>query len=442
MSAQLEHWMMFSTFAEQNHFIYPTKETYNGVIFNANMVAHAPAGLADFVIGKLHKECKYIIDPITHAFQHEPKHIQSKDGSPKSSISMLSMEYGNPFDSCCSGKRSLSPEILNKDIDSYVANVLKFQRDYLHSYMEKSDMAKYITSEELKKPAYLVAPYFFMSDTNWEQWVTCNVNAAKESVNQKQAGEKLLVEIVIDKGILDSCDYEKVIDRYTEILDDLDGCIIWVDELDEVASSQYLLGNFKKMCQLLIQKFRFVLNLHGGYFSVLLGSDLGGRCLSAVAHGPEFGEFRSVVPVGGGIPISKYYIPDIHVRANYRTALDWFETAKWLISAQVFHHEVCNCHECRRVINQNADNFVKFDEGEVKYIKRKHGLVAIKYPTQDTKLRCLRHYLENKHIEFCKANNKTGNVLLDELDFSISKYEQIVGYEGLKHLLRWKAVLS
>src|SRR5690349_16856718 len=56
----IDHWMMFATFAEQRHFIYPSRQTYQGVIINGNMVAHAPDGLAAFILEKT-DAIRYII---------------------------------------------------------------------------------------------------------------------------------------------------------------------------------------------------------------------------------------------------------------------------------------------------------------------------------------------------------------------------------------------
>ncbi len=59
-------------FAEQNFFAYPTPDTYQGVIINANMAAYAPAGIAAFLLEKTAAKTRYVVDPLTHAFQHDP----------------------------------------------------------------------------------------------------------------------------------------------------------------------------------------------------------------------------------------------------------------------------------------------------------------------------------------------------------------------------------
>ena len=88
----IDHWMMFGTFGQQRHFVYPSPETYRGVIINANMAAYAPAGLAAFLMEKT-QGLRYIIDPLTHAFQHEPTAIQNDDGEVKTSFQKIFIIY-------------------------------------------------------------------------------------------------------------------------------------------------------------------------------------------------------------------------------------------------------------------------------------------------------------------------------------------------------------
>jgi len=74
----IEHWMQFGTFAEQRHFAYPTLDTYKGVIINGNMAAYAPDGLAAFLLERT--GLIYLIDPMTHAFQHDPGFVTDNEG--------------------------------------------------------------------------------------------------------------------------------------------------------------------------------------------------------------------------------------------------------------------------------------------------------------------------------------------------------------------------
>jgi len=164
--------------------------------------------------------------------------------------------------------------------------------------------------------------------------------------------------------------------------------------------------------------------------------------MSGIAHGPEFGEFRSVVPVGGGIPISRYYVPKLHARVRYREAAAMFRERGWLENSNNFHTNVCNCDECVSVLDGDAGNFVLFGEGTAKNVRRKHGIVTIEFPTRETRLRCLRHYLQRKLREYESATNAPRDVLIKNLEDGVDEYRELVGPNGVAHLRRWLKVFS
>src|SRR5260221_14298024 len=103
----IDHWMMFGTFAQKEYFEYPKVGIYKGVIINANMAAHAPGALASFLLEKTHA-ATYIIDPLTHAFQHDPDILTGTDGKVKSSVATLPQLYAQPISNCV-GKPPVQP---------------------------------------------------------------------------------------------------------------------------------------------------------------------------------------------------------------------------------------------------------------------------------------------------------------------------------------------
>jgi hypothetical protein len=429
-----DHWMMFSTFAEQGYFEYPKHGTYKGVIINANMAAHAPAGLAAFLLGKTGPSTKYVIDPLTHAFQHDPAVISDSEGAPKASIASLASQYGNPIERHV-GKRPLLPD----DIDDQ-GNLEKF----VERYMATSDLAKYLDDLSSELPPYaLVAPYFFLTETTLDDWLHINARAAEiASVMAKDSKSKCFAAIVVNQGVLVS-DHarEEIYRAFSKI--PLDGYFLWIDDLNEKAASGAELASLLKLAfSLRAEGTREVINLHGGYFSVLAGGKLGRSALSGVAHAPEFGEHRGVVPVGGGIPISRYYIPNLHSRIRYRDALAIFRTKGWLESVELFHANVCDCEECKETLGGDPANFTKFGESTARSVRRRHGIVRIEFPTSDAKKRCLRHYLQRKHREYKAAAEAPKEVLLGDLIKGEETFLDAVGLEGIAHLRLWRKVFS
>jgi hypothetical protein len=436
--------MLFGTFAEQRHFEYPEVGTYQGVIINANMVAHAPAGLAAFLLEKT-AGMKYIVDPLTHAFQHDPEVISNNEGAPKSSVRSLAEVYGEPVADKIGFMPLLPKHFEPKGVlHGFTERCLRFQQEHLKEYMAQSDAAKYLQDEAATPPYAVVAPYFYLTETNYENWLeVCQRAAATaRSILGSAQSSRLFASVVVSQGAVLDPDVRKRITR-TFVDLDVDGYLLWVDNLDEQSASGPELRGLLNMARALRQGgTREVINVHGGYFSILASGVLGDSAFSGVTHGPEFGEFRGVVPVGGGIPIAKYYIPKLHARVRYRDALRLIRAKGWLNNADEFHANVCSCLECTDTIAGNSENFSLFGEGTVKSVRRRNGIVRIEYPTGETKLRCLRHYLQRKRLEYKTAGEGRAKELLGELEQGIEQFEEVAGMEGVSHLRLWSNILG
>ena len=163
---------------------------------------------------------------------------------------------------------------------------------------------------------------------------------------------------------------------------------------------------------------------------------------TGVTHGPEFGEFRGVVPVGGGIPIARYYIPQLHARVRYRDAVRLLQDNGWLESADVFHGNVCNCEECLRTLDGNAENFSRFGEANVRTVRRRGGLVRIDFPTTEASRRCLHHYLQRKQREYQAAATFDAEQLVRSVSRGYHQLREAVGPDGVGHLLLWLRALD
>lgn len=440
----VDHWMSFSTFAEQDFFEYPKKGTYQGVIINGNMAAYAPAGLAAFLLERTSSDTTYLIDPLTHAFQHDPGLVEGSDGKPKASIHKMAEAYGPPISGCV-GAKPVLPEHFEEEkvLEKFVLRCIKYQNCQLANYMMESDAAKYLADPDRELPPYaLIAPYFFLTESTLDEWLPVNVNAAQLTVNHSEKGEKVFASIVISQGILlDADSIQEIISKFLDIK--LDGYLLWVDNLDEQsAASTELKGLLELARGLRAGGTREVINLHGGYFSILAAGALGDGAMSGVAHGPEFGEFRSVVPVGGGIPIARYYVPKLHLRVRYREAAAMFREKEWLNTAKTFHENVCDCDECKKVLDGDSGEFTLFGEGTPKSVRRGKGIVTIEFPTKEAKLRCLRHYLQRKRREYIAAAKAPSDTLLKNLRDGEAEYRDLVGPSGVAHLKLWRRVFG
>ena len=438
------HWMVFSTFAEQNYYVYPKKSTYRGVVVNANMVAWKPTGIAAFLAEKTASSTKYLVNPLTHAFQHDPNVLLNKNGKPKSAMLKLAKHYG-PLVEETIGKRSLSPRDFEQTevLHDFVQNCIAFQVDLLANKMRSSNTSKYMDNvDEEVTPFAVVAPYFYLSENSLNQWLPINVAATEKTIMTVRGDHKCYVAIVISKGLmLDENLRNKVVASFKDL--SVAGFLVWIDDFDEHAATEFELRAFLEMCRLLRDNDRCeVLNLHGGYFSVLASSSITNRVLTGVAHGPEFGEHRPIIPVGGGIPVSKYYIPHLHARVRFNDAAQIFAKKNWLNEVPNFLSNVCNCEVCRNTLANNIENFVRFGESTTRPVKQRNSVVRREYPTTNATLLCLRHYLQCKNREYEAADSRSPEALLADLEEGIEKLQGVDDQERTSHLARWKHVLE
>ncbi len=437
---KIDHWMTFSTFAEQRFFVYPAPGAYKGVIINANMAAHAPAGIAAFLLERT-QSMSFIIDPLTHAFQHEIKYIMSGEDI-KSSIKKLAEEYKEPFSETV-GIKPIQPSDFNgksKKRKEMVLSCIDFQRNKLQSSKKENEVDKYLSeSERSLKPYALIAPYFYLTEINCEGWLSLMKECAADALSIKKDNEKIFAAIVVSQGVLGNKDIvEKIISDFPKV----DGFLVWIDNFDEQSASMHQLKSFFRLCKKLKERSNEVINLHGGYFSVLMAGNLGNSALSGVAHGPEFGEYRSVIPVGGGIPVAKYYIPKLHARVKYRDALGIFNKFGWLKDHTAFYKNVCSCALCKEVILNNTDNFTKFGHTTVKVFKRRERTVRLEYPIRETKEICLKHYLNVKKEEYKKSAELSRENLLSDLKKNQEIFEPAVGIDFVGYLEKWRRSLE
>lgn len=154
------------------------------------------------------------------------------------------------------------------------------------------------------------------------------------------------------------------------------------------------------------------------------------------------GDLRTGTAAGGGIPISRYYVPKLHARIRYRDAAAMFTQLGALESAKVFHGRVCNCAQCKATLNGNAANFTEFGKGTIKNVRRKHGIVRIQFPTAEAKLICLRHYLQRKNREYIGASEIDRSGLLNNLKAGEIEYRSVAGPTGVSHLKTWRTVFG
>lgn len=403
------HILRYGTTAEQK-FIRKLIDTFDILAINGNMMVHASKSISSFIL-ELCQNSKskcfgYFIDPITHSFQHRLDMIKNDKGLIKSSIMKLINKYGEPLSKCISSKKCITPMDFNdyQTKESFCKKVIEFQLQTVSENID-STIKEYISNEELVsnlRPFFVIPPYFYI-DNNYE-WLSLNIDFT--IIAKKLYPEiNIFAQIVISQDILENSEY--LVNEYKKA--SLNGVMLWIDSFDEFIISpenlcKYidLLKNFKKA------NIR-VINLYGSFFSTLLTSNNipGGKLLSGVGHGLEYGESRPVVPVGGGIPTNKFYFYKAHNRIDYR------DMSRYLVNkgyydiptnkaAERYYSEICNCTICKEAITNDIRNFRKFENTEFYEFELRGHTQRRSYANQETKELCVCHYQRNKYKEFFK----------------------------------------
>lgn len=416
-------------------------DTFESVVINAPSLAYFGKSLSTFVFIKS-KGKSFFIDPLTHAFQHPLDKISNNNGNIKPSIEKLISHYGFPLSNIILNlKRPLKPGDMteNETKKNFARRVLEFQRKHLFNSLE-DDFKEYIEDDEFgdmlpSTPIFLVPPYFYMTESNFRQWVPLNREFVEISKNIVGDEENIFGELVVSKGLLKALvEDEEIFKEISGIYRRANGILFWIDEFDEHQANSEFLKIVSRFVKKIKKKYpgKPLINLYGGYYSQLL-LKFG---LDGVVHGPEYGESRSVVPVGGGIPIARFYFPGIHKRIPSGEVISLL-TSQDIKKPGTFFKKICSCKVCRTLIKKDVQKDFIENYGKTKPVSFGRGIRE--FPVQETTDNCLAHYLEVKKIEFDYIEKKELPELLNELEETYRQFENEIWIDEkeIKHLEHW-----
>lgn len=444
------HLVRYGTPADQKYLLGELLDTYDQLVINANMVAHAPAALTSFLTQRT-KNKPYFIDPLTHAFQHDIGNLQSQGsqtaGQIKRSVQNLLKRYGEPVQSRVGIQRaSILPEDFRQGSTRrrFCERVIQFQTDALASEAKSSDSAKYYTFLKKKGvaltdnfgPSLVIAPYFYLEASTYQRWLPVNLAfAADADAIAREHKQPLGIQIVLDRDLLASPDaLLRVADDYAKTSADV--FLIWIDSFSEQDASPSQLSTFVRFLTK-INEGADVVNLYGGYLSVALARSGRVARLRGVTHGLEYGEERSVIPVGGGLPVPKFYLPPLHMRLPARDAFRAIRELGGFASKSAFHRRVCECPECQTVIQTEPEkDFLEYGKTRAIATARR----VVEYPLPETKLHCVRHYMWCKQLEYRGPFSLSS--LISQLRDSEKRLSRTLGLSSVAHCRTWADLLQ
>ncbi|MGJ3241511.1 MAG: hypothetical protein ACFE0O_00930 [Opitutales bacterium] len=452
------HWVRYGTAGDQKYLVGEFKETYDQLVVNGNMVAHMPSALSHFITQSAQKP--FVIDPQTHAFAHDLTHLQStsksSEGEVKRSWKKLLSFYGPEVNRIIlEEERPLDPEDFAEESarEAFAQHVLEFQNNAITKELKEGEDREYLEFLQqetgidpfIKPPAILIAPYFYIDGPLYEDWLKLNlslIDHSRKLVEGNTAFQQFLAaELVLSKDILgEQTVRDRIIEEYS--VRSPDAILLWIDNFSEHNASEFELEHYKGLLGGFGEKDIPVVNLFGGYFSVALAKlNTEITHLHGVCHGLEYGETRPVIPLGGGVPVARFYSRQLHHRLPPRVALRAIQALNGLDSAQTFHANICNCPQCLAVISANpSEELAAYFETKTSAFWRAGKRVAMEFPTSSASDNCTRHYLHCKEWEYSTELEAEG--LKAEFLSDSKKLRKALGSEFAGHLEVWERVVG
>lgn len=419
------------------------------------MVAHATAAVAGCIVERLAGK-PFLIDPMTHVFQHALTHLLRDSNRPPTEINPLKRTwvklagaYGDVFSSALKSFHPIVPGDFAAEavVDSVAERVAQFQGTTLQAAFDAGpdhDLLEFAlvgpgggdAGSAPMTPAAVVAPYFFVADTETAEWLDVNRRlaiAARSAV----PGRPVFVEVVVE-GRQTQQFYDQVARTYQGI--STDGFLLWVDRFVEAEATEVDLESYVALLKQL-GRIKPVTILHGGYLAIVLGR-FPQLAVAGVCHGMEYGEDRGVVPAGGGLPMAKFYHPKLHRRLSLADCIP--VVAPYLTSADHYRAFVCDCAECEKMLGSDPNPVRAFARhyGDARPVSfaRRNQMVVLDYPTAETKAHCLSHYLESKRREYDEDDDLP--TVVGRLRDTYEELGRQAGQMVVSHVGRWIRLLE
>lgn len=391
----------------------------------------------------MHKR-RYIIDPQTHIFQQDFSAITTENKKTKTRqikksvekyLSRLPDEISNVM---LLQHRPLYSSEIRPHIDSLVKCVYDFQIEYVNKYIKDKDYDKYLKfTNSYPAPKMVVAPYFMLKSEYDSQtvdnWLSLNSICLEKTIEQSTNINQpfpTAAQIVIDKDVLLSNGIiHKIKSAYSKA--GYEYVFIWVDDYDAFDAKIEYTQTFSNLIASLNEIGKKPIMAYGGYESIVLCNSDSPSRLYGVAQSVGYGEYRPITPVGGGMPVNKYYFLPTHRRLRFDDAANilyengYFSDSKSEAAkhAKEYYSNICNCKKCREIIKDDINNFVKYNDSTPFEIKTKSGTLSRNRPTADASLIAAFHFLHCKVDEWTNIGTKNFKTLISELKSNYQIYD-------------------
>lgn len=414
------------------------KDFFDVAIFNATIVAYSGASVADLI--SMHSR-KYIIDPQTHIFQQEVSAYTTENKKThvrtikKSVIKYLEKMPPALAEKILKLHQKPEPKLIAQNLDALVECVYAFQTGFVNTFIEQKEYDKYLKFVKMEpSPRLVIAPYFMIKsgDSNSEKqmWLQNNRVCLERTIalNTQQKNEEIAAQLVFEKGVLSEEFIEMVTSVYN--LAGYEYIFIWIDDFNSFEVQAVHNELFFKLLKTLNKIGKKPIMAYGGYESIILCNEGSPVRMYGVAQSVGYGEYRAITPVGGGMPVNKYYFLPTHCRMHFDDVArilsehGYFSVDKSdREHALDYYRDICNCDICHEIIQDDINGFSAYNDSIPYTVKTRNGLLSKNRPTADASLIAAIHFLNCKVFEWIYIENEDFSTVLDNLKNCYAKYQ-------------------
>jgi hypothetical protein len=380
---------------KDKEIISELRDNYYGIILDSHILETYPTASANFIEG-IRKP--FLIDPSLYKFSFIDINIEKL--KEKGWFERIFETYGinqiidDPHDFVDLG-------ILAEGIPEITNAIISYQKERIKEILGGLSLFGLLGKLE---PEAILVPYFFIEDIRSDRY-KLNLDILSEVI--KIGGEKKIFStIAISKDLLASDRIiKKILLDYNR--EEIDAFCVWIGDFRETAEDEILLRNYIKFFQELSKLQRPIINLYGGFFSVIL-SKLG--YINTICHGICYGESKDPFSTLSGGGFKRYYVPKLHNLVSLSSSQ---ELCKELPELK------CNCDICKKFQIDEIENMSSIELG-------KHYLITRK-----------REIDEIESIDLSDLNSQ-----LDSIYKTLKKKDLLQIYWGASsHIPKWKKIL-
>lgn len=414
------------------------KDFFDAAIFNATIVAYSGASVADLV--SMHSR-RYIIDPQTHIFQQEVSAYTTENKKThipaikKSVAKYLEKMPAALAEKILNLRQKPESKLITQNLDSLVECVYTFQTEFVNTFIEEKEYDKYLKFVNMgPRPRFVIAPYFMIkfgdSYSEKQMWLQNNRTCLEKTIalNEQRNGEEIAAQLVLEKNVLSEEFIEEIVSTY-----DLPGyeyIFIWVDDFNSFESSIAHNKCFSRLLKTLNNIGKKPIMAYGGYESIILCNENSPARLYGVAQSVGYGEYRAITPVGGGMPVNKYYFLPTHCRMRFDDAARILSDHGYFSlnksdreHALDYYKNICYCDICHEVIREDINGFSAYNDSVPYTVKTRNGSLSKNRPTADATLIAAIHFLNCKVFEWSYIEKEEFSAVLDNLKSCYAKYQ-------------------